>query len=1224
MDDSLKLKVKQDQLDKQVYDIMKELHNNGYLSPKSLTYVAETLTDMDINFDYDELKDLFDKHLDEIALGLDENKEEEKVHVNKNAGNPEFNMKMFNKGFANAEAASAAGEGAGCSECLYSGDVKEELLEGAGANYLKGWKLSPKELAQKLFSEKLVDQLLIKDDLSGSPVVKNMGLNGMDPIVAANENQSLPKPGFALYGNKGGGGKAPEGKVTHHIFGFSNGSWSELSVYLSLQKHTSLHDKIFDNLKSQLQSSQVITKIIDAHNKRVNKIKKSRKTVYDDTSGYFWRDYEYTLREAAIAIQESKEFNLPQIMFNMRSRELIGITQETSFGLLDAANKGYLKIKIDGKDYNCLPIINTQDAADKVNSTYNKQKLLITNGQYLIGVKPTNDVFLLLLVNIDGKLQTLRIDEVIDILENNKEPIEEDLSTSKIISYATIKKLLFRDIMNYTIQKPASLDIFRLASGVPGTDFIRPILKSIPDNVILDRFKNPQMFENELKKKIYSFIDLFIRRHKYSIYLDNIKQYPDIYDDNYNTAFEFSPRDITLKDEFGNLYKVDLGTDGNKPTTLASLLSAIENDKVIKLIDGWKIFFNSNGDVISGIQFDEKSGLLINPDTPLAEITEVDFNKVTPHEFKILQSKKNAIISLWVKLSNLKIVRWNPQLELSYGQFSYCRATDYYNILSRTAVNNMNAIPRNCFKGSNLKRLYLTNDIYNVIPSFIKRFGEQSFSYTHDYSLYLPKGIILEKDAFDGCSTVDLHYAGSRTDKNLSEYKWGKSKIRKFIPDSSYDINMKIKWVKLEEKLELGKLPESYYITEAFKKINDAYYVLYADENKKESTYIFATDTYQQLKGLIEKLIAKSGLKKGVKDTYLNELSWLDNYSGSATSYKTLTRMYENLESPFDINLLYKSNGKDSLNLYLVFPMSGYLVNVLDKYDIVEKLEYYIADNFDLAQFYYIDFPNELINSYQHSSTDAFIFKVNNQLNDANIKSTQDMLKPAAEVDYDKLYNSYTKQLGNTSVNFKRKEFLALLLDKKSTYIDFIENDILDNILDLDEQSVANKLATVTLDQPTIDALNNSGYSEDDYKNMLADIPDPGDKLYPLYNITMNAYYKAIFDNVLIKARKELEDRLLNAGITIDYKNKKFLISYKAYIDMFARNFGSNNYKLKDINKDSGAIDNYWDKDKFPGVFTENIFERIIKEIKKVEYSQNLWASSFLPYLRDNLKNIKK
>ena len=122
MDDSLKLKVKRDQLDKQVYDIMKELHNNGYLSPKSLTYVAETLADMDIIFDYDELEELFNKHLDEIALGLDENKEEEKVHVNKNAGNPEFNMKMFNKGFANAEAAPA-GEAAACSECQKLGVV---------------------------------------------------------------------------------------------------------------------------------------------------------------------------------------------------------------------------------------------------------------------------------------------------------------------------------------------------------------------------------------------------------------------------------------------------------------------------------------------------------------------------------------------------------------------------------------------------------------------------------------------------------------------------------------------------------------------------------------------------------------------------------------------------------------------------------------------------------------------------------------------------------------------------------------------------------------------------------------------------------------------------------------------------------------------------------------------------------------------------------------------
>lgn len=1219
-----------EKVEKIIFEIMKNLHGSGYLSPKSITYVAETLQDMDIDFNYKELEDTFNNYLKIIELGV----KEEKEHVNKDAGNVEYNISMFNKGFSNAGAAASgeASAGAGCSEsCIYE-EEKGTLLEAGGFSYLKGRKLSQTAFVSKLFSAPIFNQLFLDNNLNETEVI-NKGLQGMDPVIPENENASLPKPAFSIKGNAWSQKPADlVGKThddTHHIFGFKNGVLSDrvFTTLLPHDVHTKLHNILRLKLKDAfLSGNQEIENVVKTCNYNLKKISKKSGTIYDNAAGLELRQLEYSLRDAAIKIKRTPGFL--QKVFDCQGQALLTILSEAPDLIMTADEDNFLKIKakVAGNDElvecDILPfvLINSREG---INNAANLFKITKTDGWYLDHIDKNDMTFvcaILKYTNSDGEQKTKILksaQEINNVISGNtllESILTEDVTPSRDLRLLTPQDLknIIKNNLLYNLK-----NIDAVSSYEQGLDLINALKKQIPNSHRIGNWQDSFEAEKKLTSDIDTIVNAYVKKYlsnnPVDVYLDSK------YNLNYNNGanqIKVNAKDVALRDEDDNEYGFAPAIPENNDYDLTAFINAIANGKITQTNKSCPIFLDVDGKNVKGIFFTDTGILFVNEGCNIDSITTIDFTKAD-QETKDIIFKNNcdAIKRMWTnnkyELVGLETVIWEPSVNLTYNLFYHCHAHTYKNIFSTASTT----LPSMLFKTSGLKEI--------IIPEHIKRIGEECFAYCYLLEkVVIPAGVSLSQNVFANTKSCNVYFESSANSvDSISATKWGKSQVKKrFYDQNIADLSG---YEYLTESINNEKLNESIE--------NSSGVVSISDEDTETFIY-YVTD-----------IDAVKAMFKGIEERNPLLLNWFN--------YAIINKNYLDLQIVMLDGRLFLLNYRDSdgngipaiytQDKKMIFNTEETFVNNTDR-NLVNNL------SMKLSKVYreYMNTATTLppgINAANYTGSfynNRFVkrcFKVTSDVMDLNANTMIYEILPGASAQSDAM--SYMTKYSNVDrLNAVDQVNALLSLIKNDDITNFNSAHI--NLLDLGKDQFVDNMFNTKLSQEVLSELERLNLEESDFNSIVND-PKLNSRLY---NIILNAYQRTVAQVFITKARNTLISNLKKAGLDID--PDKLEVGIK--LDLLEKNYISG--KDTDLDAFFYSLDNYVKdkKDKgesipqkiytkdlgsgCPNILsryssgTRNLLQGIItdavSDLKKKEFKPGFWSKEFNDNLLQNLKKI--
>ena len=845
---------------KLIYKIMFNLHESGYLSPKSLTYVAETLGDMDIDFDYDELESIFNKYLDKIALGLEEAKKKKKdrIHINKNAGDVPYNIGMFNKGFANAGPAASGSEACGMCESIYS---KSELLEGSATTYLKkGGAVTSDTLLRKVLSTDLFP-ILVLDDSLNKPTVINKGGHGnsrVNPAVEEDSSKVFPKPGFSIYSNAWSQ-KDPSvntHNVTHHVFGYKASNSGDakglqkITVPLPIDWHTLLHNNIFKSLKKTIKNTTSQNKsysdIYSDYRDGIDDIRAGiqQNCVYDNQTGLFLRELEYALRELGLWMQSSSALSLARLQ--ACSEQLAELVGQSPAVVLNQNNSSLLKVRTkSGKEFKALPIILATDASlddsdtAAFRSTADKWKLIETNGTYLTrasfkandidvnlleilvlinDVKEAKDSDILVIKNdIQWKnfiqdIEETKVEETEEeqkdiVTESLNEDVEDELGEDYYVTPVLISQVLENDIYDALRDKGTETGYNGIRGKMPGSYFIDSTSFAELDNLFKKIGKyleknNPytsRVTELNFKKLVKKEIRDFLHDffNKHNYQIFLNRESKAIEQlERYPSSVAIPKEDVII---FDPKAKKEYEVDDKEANmTIPRILTAIDRGKLASVSEVCPMFLDSSGNPVRGISINDAGELLIANSSRPEDVVLLDIRKCSDTYIK--QTYMNARLGGRSNYRRIFSKAWASFNNLN--KVIWDKRIDLTDSLfsSCPAEDYENIFASK--KTSLPSNLFKSSRIKKIIiPQFVTSIGTQCFAFCKNLqSIYIPKGCFLNENVFDtsGLRVTTVYYEGGPHDNCLTAKRWGKSKIYKLVTDCNEDdIKGLVKYVKL-------------------------------------------------------------------------------------------------------------------------------------------------------------------------------------------------------------------------------------------------------------------------------------------------------------------------------------------------------------------------------------------------------------------------------------------
>lgn len=822
-----------EKVEKIIFEIMKNLHESGYLSPKSITYVAETLQDMGIDFDYNELEDLFDRYLDIIALGMTEKKEKE--HVNKDAGDVEFNISMFNKGFAGTGAqASGSGEASvGCAEgqehpYLSNSDT---LLEG-GFNYLldqeRSRKISARDIISKLFSEKIFSELFWDSNLNSKEVINAGDHYPVKTVDIDKENQSMPKPGFSIISNPWSSKVDETHDDTHHIYFFHQGGMSEFKAQIPHDVHTKLHNNLRTTFKNMFfddsEQGKINTDLLKQLNHNIVIIKQKydqdkEAVVYTNKTGLILREFEWYLREFAI-----RNKNLPSIrerVMTIEAEELVDAIKTSGstpvFNSLSKNGEDLLKIKDrNGNLYDFIPFVVLNDYnLGKANTPANLFKATKTNG-WTVQLPLTRDddrfvVCALVKISPDNVILLKNINEINNFDANAYKPeektedlhlfeddeiivdkAEEDKKEKPLtLSSSDLRNILFNNFIYYVKRfghRP--YDGNKLISSSYGdSSSENGIINSIwnrldQDGKALgqsygDSWEKDRQFNAKCSRVISEWVDYFLDNYgNYSITILNPSKY-HLDSQNGNILIRIPLSDVKFRDEDASkdlIADSTLNLDANNQFTY--ILSTVINKKLTDPNKFTDLLLDIDGKPVVGIYIEDNK-LKSTPQADFSRIYCINIENAEkdPHTLELISRSGMDIFSThYSRMTGLQKIIWSKKLNpCRYGLFRSCPAEVYENVFSSplfTAVGGQE------FSYSNIKEA--------ILAPYTKNIGSEAFYGCHRLqSVFIPKGTYINQQAFGNCGSVTVYFESSKQNVKAAP-KWGRTGVKSVKYDSSY------------------------------------------------------------------------------------------------------------------------------------------------------------------------------------------------------------------------------------------------------------------------------------------------------------------------------------------------------------------------------------------------------------------------------------------------------
>lgn len=583
-----------------------------------------------------------------------------------------------------------------------------------------------------------------------------------------------PKTVDLLFVSNVSGQKDVEAKITqtiiHHVFCVhprnkdEENAFNTITVYMTLQDHTALHNKIAKAMTEKALSNEEIKQ--DAQD-YINTIKNLNNALLKaespaEAADKFWRKVE------AKAWFIRKVWSSEIITDLNNYKNLIAVSDLKEYLSL---HPDYIKFE-DGKPIN-INGIPYYVIIDDVNNTHINDLNRYVKGNELTDFPETLKPYFIAAVKADDKKDAVTdFDAFLNLFGTLQESLKPSINDFKELSKAEMQKILTFDLSNNI---PDNKDEFnsKIADGNAFWLLAKQYAKKYPETAsyssdtykLKNRLDNTSYYQDKLKQDIIqNYIDFILNQHSRLLFDSKILIKNKFVIDKASGYYLIPTADVIIRVD-GNDYL--LNAEKTK-INLEHIIALINDDKIIPCenITLDTHFLDSNNNPVDGITFSPKyssiTSILKKPDCDVDSIVKIIIDRNVSASSSLNDILENA------GLKNIKTVE--------FAKDSLTNNTSFQNLkcdkidLTSSTINNLSD---NTFIGLDCPEI--------IIPDSIVSIGDNCFLNSKIKSIFIPETVnILGLNCFKNCRDLQVNFEAAENElsEGIKNSNWGKQYVR--------------------------------------------------------------------------------------------------------------------------------------------------------------------------------------------------------------------------------------------------------------------------------------------------------------------------------------------------------------------------------------------------------------------------------------------------------------
>lgn len=886
-----------------------------------------------------------------------------------------------------------------------------------------------------------------------------------------------PKTVDLLFASNIPGQKDAEAKITqtimHHVFCIhpknkdEENAFNTITVYMTLQDHTALHNKIAKAMTDKALSNEEINQ--DAQD-YINTIKNLNNALLKaespaEAADKFWRKVE------AKAWFIRKVWSSEIITDLNNYKNLIAVSDLKEYLSL---HPDYVKFE-NGKPIN-INAIPYYVIIDDFNNNHINDLNRYVKGNELTAFPQSLKPYFIAAVKADDKKDAVTdFDAFLNLFGALEESLKPSINDFKELSKAEMQKILTFDLSNNI---PDNTDEFN-SKTVDAQAFwllAKQYAKKYPETAnyssdiykLKSRLDNTSYYQDKLKQDIIqSYIDFILNQHPRLLFDSKILIKNNFVADKVTGYYLIPTTDVIVRvdgeDYVLKAYKTKIN--------LEYIISLINDDNITpcKNITLDKHFLDSNNNPVDGITFITKYASITNiikkPDCDVNSIVKVIIDTSVSASDSLNDILENA------GLKNIKTIEFAKDSLLNTESFHNLKC--YKVDLSASTIDSL---LENTFIGLDCPEI--------IIPDSITSIGNNCFLNSKIKSIFIPESVkTLGLDCFKNCKDLQVNFevAENELPKGIKDSNWGK----RYVHAIKYNCAEKA-LEKLAEAL-FDKLPNDVINNDfgTFVSSNTEYliYKMVDEETIDELRDYLASSgelKYQDIDALLPRsvpayfienrkdickslVIPESRVVKTINGIlHLDEVFYNQKNLFDTIIFDADISFFTKLRKELDVRGITKNTAIDDPKYYIscdIKPLSQYsswnkklfiVLNFIEKNQIASA-----SDFLDIEYPQFKDYISEIDNYLfsnegikileKHNITKSEITKALEEVNDLHNILSQATLLSATENISDHIKNYIHNIIKNSSL-------------MKNCEIDFTDNNFKMNIVDLYAQTLSDTL----------------------------------------------------------------------------------------------------------------------------------------------------------------------